>query len=105
MLKRLFTGAVNLPFLVLNVNRDEKTFPKNSCLTSQIVLLLMVLFIAGDVLAQVQIVNCDAPVQSRKRGIAVNSNMSAADFQALAPGVSWFYDWGINNWTVPSGVA
>jgi len=105
MLKRLFTGAVNLPFLVRNINRIEKTFPKNSCLTSQIVLLLMVLFPAGDALAQVQIVNCDAPVQSRKRGIAVNSNMSAADFQALAPGVSWFYDWGINNWTVPSGVA
>ena len=105
MLKRLFTEMFNLPFRVRSVNRVEKTFPRNTCLTSQIILLLTLLFIAGDVLAQVQIVNCDAPVQSRKRGIAVNSNMSAADFQALAPGVSWFYDWGINNWTVPSGVA
>jgi len=47
-------------------------------------------------LAQTRIVNCDAPVQSRKHGIGVNT-MSAADFQALAPGVSWFYDWGVNN--------
>ena len=67
--------------------------------------LLLALVLANDALAQIQIVNCDAQVQSRKRGIAVNSNMSAADFQALAPGVSWFYDWGINNWTVPSGAA
>ena len=105
MLKRLFTEMFTLPFRVRNVNRVEKTFPRNSCLTSQIILLLTFLFVAGDALAQVQIVNCNAQVQSRKRGIAVNSNMSAADFQALAPGVSWFYDWGINNWTVPSGVA
>jgi len=103
MLKRLFTGAVNLPFLVLNVNRIEKTFPTNSCLTSQIVLLLMVLFIAGDVLAQVQIVNCNAQVQSRKRGMGVNT-MSAADFQAMAPGVSWYYNWGANPLTLPPGV-
>ena len=105
MLKRLFTKKFNLPFRVRHVNRVGKTCPRNSCLTSQIMLLLIGLFFAGDALGQVQIVNCDAPVQSRKRGIAVNSNMSAADFQALAPGVSWFYDWGINNWTVPSGVA
>ncbi|HTR41511.1 MAG TPA: glycosyl hydrolase, partial [Pseudomonadales bacterium] len=65
---------------------------------------LLAMVIASDGLAQVQIVNCDAPVQSRKRGIAVNT-LSPADFQVLAPGVSWFYDWGINNWTVPSGVA
>ena len=36
-------------------------------------------------LAQVQIVNCDDPVQSRKRGIGVNS-LSDADFRALEPG-------------------
>ena len=71
-------------------------------LASPLTLLLLALIFVNDGFAQVQIVNCDAPVQSRKRGIAVNSNMSAADFQALAPGVSWFYDWGINNWTVPS---
>jgi hypothetical protein len=65
---------------------------------------LLAMMIASDGLAQVQIVNCDAPVQSRKRGLAVNT-LSPADFQVLAPGVSWFYDWGVNNWTVPSGVA
>ena len=67
--------------------------------------MLLAFDFSCQVLAQTQIVNCDAPVQSRKRGIAVNSNMSAADFQALDPGVSWFYDWGVNNWTVPSDVA
>ena len=59
---------------------------------------------SGQVLAQTQNVSCDAPVQSRKHGIAVNT-MSAADFQVLAPGVSWFYDWGVNNWTVPTNAA
>lgn len=73
-------------------------------LASRAALLLLAVVLVDDGLAQIQIVNCDAPVQSRKRGIAVNS-LSTADFQALAPGVSWFYDWGANNWTVPSGVA
>ncbi|HXR47776.1 MAG TPA: glycosyl hydrolase [Candidatus Limnocylindrales bacterium] len=72
--------------------------------TSRLAFLLLALVLVDDGLAQIQIVNCDAPVQSRKRGIAVNT-LSTADFQVLAPGVSWFYDWGINNWTVPSGVA
>lgn len=31
-------------------------------------------------------------VQSRKRGVCVNK-LSAADFDALKPGVSWFYNW------------
>ena len=69
---------------------------------------LLALFLAfefsGQVRAQTRIVSCDAPVQSRKRGIGVNT-MSAADFQALAPGVSWFYDWGVNNWFVPTNAA
>ena len=67
-------------------------------------LLLLALDFTGQALAQTRIVNCDAPVQSRKRGIGVNT-MSAADFRALAPGVSWFYDWGVNNWSVPSDAA
>ena len=49
------------------------------------------------------IVNCDAPVQSQKRGLGVNT-MSAADFQAIAPGVSWYYNWSANPLTVPAGV-
>ena len=72
-----------------------------SCLT----VMLLASDFSGQILAQTQIVNCDAPVQSRKRGIGVNNPFSPADMQALAPGVSWFYDWGVNNWTVPSGVA
>ena len=83
----------------------QKSNPLRARLASYLALLLLALVSVNDGFAQIQIVNCNAPVQSRKRGIAVNSNMSAADFQALAPGVSWFYDWGINNWTVPSGVA
>src|SRR5690348_14265119 len=103
MLKRLFTGVVNLSSLTRNENRLEKTFPTNSWLRSQVVLLLTGLLTAGDVLAQVQIVNCNAQVQSRKRGLGVNT-MSAADFQAVAPGVSWYYNWGANPLTLPSGV-
>jgi hypothetical protein len=43
----------------------------------------------------IRVVASDAKVQSRKRGVAMNS-LSAADFQALAPGVSWYYNWGNN---------
>ena len=67
-------------------------------------LLFLAFDLSGQALAQTRIVNCDAPVQSRKRGIGVNT-MSAADFRALAPGVSWFYDWGVNNWSVPADVS
>ena len=73
-------------------------------MVSRLGLLLLTFIISGQVLAQTRIVNCDAPVQSRKRGIGVNT-LSAADFRALAPGVSWFYDWGVNNWTVPADVS
>jgi len=64
---------------------------------------LLAALLVNEGLAQVQIVNCDAPVQSRKRGIGVNS-MSAADFRALAPGVSWYYNWGATPLSVPSDV-
>ncbi len=72
-------------------------------LASHLVFLLLVLLLADEGLAQVQIVNCNAPVQSRKRGIAVNS-MSAADFEAVAPGVSWYYNWGATPLTLPGDV-
>jgi Glycosyl hydrolase catalytic core/F5/8 type C domain/Carbohydrate binding module (family 6) len=98
MLKKLFVG-------VIGVHRMPRLNSLHSGLASYLTFLLLALVSVSDAFAQIQIVNCDAVVQSRKRGIAINSNMSAADFQALAPGVSWFYDWGINNWTVPSGVA
>ena len=54
-------------------------------------------------MAQTQIVNCDAPVQSRKRGLGVNS-LSDADFRALAPGVSWYYNWGASPLAKPADV-
>jgi hypothetical protein len=40
----------------------------------------------------IQVVACDAHVQSHKRGVAENK-LGEADFRALAPGVSWFYNW------------
>jgi hypothetical protein len=64
--------------------------------------LLAVVFCC-QVRAQTQIVNCDAQVQSRKRGIPANS-MSAADFEAVAPGVSWYYNWGATPLTLPGDV-
>ncbi len=42
--------------------------------------------------APIRVVNCDQPVQSTKRGVCANQ-LSEADFRALAPGVSWFYNW------------
>jgi hypothetical protein len=41
----------------------------------------------------IQVVACDAHVQSHKRGVGANK-LDEADFRALAPGVSWFYNWG-----------
>src|SRR5271170_1328554 len=63
-----------------NANHIHKSNPMRARLASRLALLLLVLVSVNDALAQVQIVNCNAPVQSRKRGIAVNS-MSAADFE------------------------
>ena len=40
----------------------------------------------------VRVVNCDDPVQSHKRGVCEN-HLGEADFRALAPGVSWYYNW------------
>jgi hypothetical protein len=39
-----------------------------------------------------RLVSCDQTVQSSKRGICAN-RLSPADFRALAPGVSWYYNW------------
>ena len=88
-----------------NADQGNQSHPTRGRLVSCLGLVLLAFAFSGEVLAQTQIVNCNAPVQSRKRGIAVNSNMSAADFQAVAPGVSWFYDWGVNNWTLPTNVS
>jgi len=46
----------------------------------------------GATAPSIRVVNCDEKVRSRKRGICMNE-MSRADFAALAPGVSWYYNW------------
>jgi hypothetical protein len=53
----------------------------------------------------IRIVSCDAKVQSRKRGVCANA-LSDADFKALSPGVSWWYNWGADpdNYRIPAGV-
>ena len=40
----------------------------------------------------VRIVSCDDKVQSHKRGVCEN-HLQPEDFRALAPGVSWYYNW------------
>ena len=80
-----------------------KSHPLRVRLASFLSFLLLTLVPVNDTFAQIQIVNCDAPVQSRKRGIAVNT-MSAADFEAVAPGVSWYYNWGTTPLTLPGDV-
>jgi hypothetical protein len=42
--------------------------------------------------ANIRVVDCGQKVQSRKRGVCANK-LSEDDFKALAPGVSWFYNW------------
>ena len=127
MPKKLFVGVVNvhglnalscasktfLPTLasfvsciymtLRNADRGYKSNPLHPRLASYLAFLLLALVCVNDGFAQIQIVNCDAPVQSRKRGIACNT-MSAADFEAIAPGVSWYYNWGATPLTVPADV-
>ena len=53
----------------------------------------------------IRVVNCDQKVQSSKRGVCENA-LSEADFRALAPGVSWFYNWHFESKDKPpAGVA
>ncbi len=48
----------------------------------------------------IRIVNCDEKVQSHKRGVGEN-HLSEEDFRALAPGVSWYYNWHFKTDDVP----
>jgi hypothetical protein len=50
--------------------------------------------------APIRIVNCGTHVQSSKRGVCEN-HMSAEDFTAFAPGVSWYYNWNITTGDYP----
>jgi hypothetical protein len=127
MLKKIFIGAVHVHrFSVLtcaskalrltlalfvsstwmalrNAFQAYKSTPARARLASYLAFLLLALVSVNDGFAQIQIVNCDAPVQSRKRGIPVSS-MSAADFEAVAPGVSWYYNWSPSPLTKPADV-
>src|SRR5215471_1973045 len=66
-------------------------------------MLLTLLLPWHELPAQIRIVNCDAPAPSRKRGIGVNT-MSDLDFRAVAPGVSWYYNWGATPLAKPADV-
>jgi len=48
----------------------------------------------------IRVVNCDQKVQSHKRGVGEN-HLSAEDFRALAPGVSWYYNWHFKTDDIP----
>jgi len=50
--------------------------------------------------APLRIVACEAQVPSKKRGVCENS-LSAQDFRALAPGVSWYYNWHFKADNIP----
>src|SRR5208282_1065008 len=127
MLKKIFVGVVNVHrhsaptcasktslltqalfvssawMALRNDDQVHKSSPLRARLASYLALLLLALVSVNDVFAQIQIVNCNAQVQSRKRGIAVNT-MSAADFEAVAPGVSWYYNWGATPLTLSGDV-
>ena len=82
------------------MRKVQRVFLISGILTSTI-LLMPGLF--SQAFGQIRIVNCDAPVQSRKRGIGVNT-LSDTDFRALAPGVSWYYNWGATPLAKPADV-
>lgn len=85
--------------------RGVVTRVSKPCLPTQSLLFfgLWLFTLSNLSLAEPQVVDCDAPVQSRKRGIAANS-LSAADFKALAPGASWYYNWSTTPLTKPADV-
>jgi hypothetical protein len=86
-----------------NANQVSESSPTLGRLALRFGLVLLALIFSGQVLAETQIVDCDAPVQSRKRGLGVNT-LSDADFRALAPGVSWYYNWGTTPLSKPVDV-
>jgi hypothetical protein len=87
-----------------NVVRVKMSSLKRGRFILSFLLLFLPVLSCFQIPAQTVIVSCDAPVQSRKRGIAVNS-LSDADFRVLAPGVSWYYNWGVSPLVKPGDVA
>jgi hypothetical protein len=51
----------------------------------------------------IRVFDANAPVQSRKRGVCANK-LHPEDFIALAPGVSWYYNWHFKGDQPPKGV-
>ena len=98
---KLFVSSIGMARR--NAGQVNKPFPTRDRLVLCLALLLLAFVFSSQVFAQTQIVNCDAPVQSRKRGLGVNS-LSDADFRALAPGVSWYYNWGATPLAKPADV-
>jgi Glycosyl hydrolase catalytic core/Carbohydrate binding module (family 6) len=80
-----------------------KSIVKRCRLVSYHKLLFLAVAFCCQVRAQTQIVDCDAQVQSRKRGVATTS-LSDSDFRALAPGISWYYNWGATPLAKPADV-
>jgi hypothetical protein len=50
--------------------------------------------------AAIHVVACDEKVASSKRGVCANA-LSADDYRALAPGVSWYYNWNYEPMSSP----
>jgi hypothetical protein len=65
-----------------------------------IALALTSLPLTADAPATIRVVNCDDKVASHKRGICEN-HLDEADFRALAPGVSWYYNWHFETKDIP----
>ncbi len=57
-------------------------------------------FFGNSTTDSIRVVDVDDKVVSRKRGVCENS-LSSADFTALAPGVSWFYNWSYSTSDIP----
>src|SRR5580658_1528747 len=55
---------------------------------------------AGATTSAIRVVGCNQNVQSHKRGVCENQ-LEEADFRALAPGVSWYYNWNYETQDMP----
>jgi hypothetical protein len=65
---------------------------KNSCCSLVAAALALAVVSPVAQAAPIRVVNCGEKVASKKRGICMNK-MSPEDFRALAPGVTWYYNW------------
>ena len=80
MVRRLASFFYGIGMALWNAGQGSRTTPTSARLASYLAFMLLTLVLVNEGFAQIQIVNCDAPVQSRKRGIGVNS-LSDMDFR------------------------